>query len=314
MVPAGRPPALPSSLRPVFTCFSHAVPLFTLLAFLLVCMSVCVFVCACRPEEVVPAGRQPVLPSSLRPALPAPPLSSQPPAASQPNGKAAPGVVPGSEGPDAASREQGGACADGADSVATPPLVFSWALRVCEGARAREAPAGGGQGRSSSNTGSGTGRHAGAVSARLLGPFEARLGEPVCFAWQVTRVHSGAEGRDEEVAGTEGEASEQGTGEGDEALVAYDVLQPQGGPSWPQLPELRVGGPWRLAAGSRGVLRLGVQAGASGMVEVVVEPTLPGMLLPPQIRFTGQRQMPPLSTASLGEPAGLDPPIRVLPT
>jgi len=47
---------------------------------------------------------------------------------------------------------------------------------------------------------------------------------------------------------------------------------------------------------------------------VVVEPTLPGMLLPPQIRFTGQRQMPPLSTASLGEPAGLDPPIRVLPT
>lgn len=161
------------------------------------------------------------------------------------------------------------------------------------------------------------------VQPRLLGPFVAAAGQPLTLAWQLTRVQSGgglgASPKSASVAHHEGSgAAVAADADGpahegpltQEELLSYDVLQPSVAEqdvcaAQQQAQHAQQGmhtllPPWRLSTCTRGVVRLGVQAGAVAVVEVEVEPALVGVLPPPQLSFRGGVRTLGTAAPSLG--------------
>jgi len=141
-----------------------------------------------------------------------------------------------------------------------PPLVFDWALQLRRVALASAVRA----------------QSQGLVSVRFLGPSQAQVGELVTLAWQVTRL------RQPSMGGSGLTGGSQSIDAGGDEVVAFEIAQPS-------LPHglLVTEKSWSLGVSGRGALRLGLQPGSLGMVEVGVAPSVPGLLPPPVLIFQG---------------------------
>jgi len=237
-----------------------------------------------RPEEVPACGKQHKLcAEGSRLPLPMPPLLTQPPPCLQLQDNAPQSPPCGAENKGKGSSSVDASVSSGVHGSKLEeggPLVFSWAFRL--------------QGPVASGSTSGANvQQPGTVTLHFLGPLVAHVGEPTTLSWQVTRAQVGGNGEAPTPVAQHSVQSGQsgmcGVPEEETELVGYDIEQPCC-PGQQQQQQQQHGKPmWHMAAGCSGVLRLGVQPGALGVVETVVAPMKGGLLPPPCITFQGLR-------------------------
>lgn len=137
-----------------------------------------------------------------------------------------------------------------------PCLLFYWSLRL-------EQP---------SNSDTSHSPSQGAVCVRFLGPATAYVRVPFTLAWLITRLDAAS--RSAETSSDSGRQAARVQGAESE-LLAYKCEQPRGQQ------------PLSMATHSQGVVRLGMQPGATAVVQVETCATVAGAFAPPELCFGG---------------------------